>query len=121
MRRVLSVAVLLTLIAAPAPAAAQLTELFARGADAVRRQATRAGAAGADFATVDRTVTVRDVDLATFKQRLERFGIEIPVEADGKVNATLTITARLAQLTQSGAITATGRLTSPRLTLAPAP
>ncbi|MFH5803221.1 hypothetical protein [Alienimonas sp. DA493] len=121
MRRVLSVAVLLTWFATPDPAAGQLTELFARGAEAVRRQATRAGAAGADAATVTRTVNVQDVDLATLKERLARFGVYVPIEAEGTVSASLTVTARLAQITQSGAITATGRITSPRLTLAPAP
>ncbi|QDT14939.1 AsmA-like C-terminal region-containing protein [Alienimonas californiensis] len=119
-RRALSVAVLLTLFAAPDPAAGQLTELFARGAEAVRRQANRAGDA-ADAATVTRTVNVRDVDLATLKARLARFGVKVPIEAEGKVSATVTVTVRLTQITQSGAITATGRITSPRLTLAPAP
>ncbi len=119
MRRVLFVAVLLAVAAAPAPAAGQLTELLSQGVDAVRRQAGRAQQAGADAAVVTRTVNVRDVDLATLKQRLARFGVEIPIEAEGRVNATLTVTARLAELTRPGAVTATGRLSSARLTLAP--
>ena len=120
MRRVLLVVVSLALAGTFAPTAeAQLTELLRRGADAVRRQAGRASEAGADAATVSQTVSVRDVDLATLKSRLSRVGVEIPIQAEGQVSATLTVTARLAQLTRSGAITATGRLTSPELTFAP--
>ena len=112
----LAAAVLLTAgLANPAPARAQLGGLFARGADALRRQADQA-----QSSTLTQTVTVRDVDLATLKTRLARFGVEVPLEAEGNVTATFTVAAQLGRITQPGAVSATGTLSSPRLALAPA-
>ena len=111
-RRTAPAAFVAALFFAP-PAHAQLGDLFNRGADAVRRQV------GADR-TVSRTVTVEDVDLASLKSRLARFGFEIPVEADGRVTASLTVAFNLAKPTDSGSLRVAGSLSSPRLTLAPA-
>ena len=102
------------LLGAAAPAEAQLGDLLSRGADAVRRQAGKA-----DAATFRPTIEVEDVDLATLQKRLARFGITLPVEADGRVSAKLTLTARLARLTEPGAVTASGTLSSPRLSVTP--
>ena len=105
-------AVVAALWAAP-PAGAQLGDLFSRGVNAVREEV------GAER-TVSRTLKFDDVDLATLKARLARFGVDVPLSAGGRVTAALTVSFNLARPTDASSLRVDGTLSSPRLTLAPA-
>ena len=100
---------LAALLAAPAAAPAQIGDLFSRGVDAVQRQANR---------RVSTSVDVTDVDLATLRSQLTRLGVTIPVDADGKVTASLSVSVIPTEPRAS--LRLDGSLSSPRLSLAPA-
>lgn len=61
--------------------------------------------------------TFEDVDIGKLIARLERVGIDVPLAVDGQITATLSVGVPWNALRDARAWRASGRLTSPRLTV----
>jgi hypothetical protein len=64
------------------------------------------------------TVTLRDVDLTTLLQRLQRFGLRLPITGSGKVSATVTAEVPWRHLLTQGDYGFRATIWSPRLQIA---